>query len=134
MDKRNTMQRNITLEAVKSLASHATAEEVYEYVHSLSPNVSKATVYRNLKELSSSGEIRKVDTLDGPDRYDHNTHKHNHIMCEECGRIFDVKMKKDEHLEEDVTVPEGFALNGYELMFRGVCPECLKKRLNHTKA
>lgn len=127
------MQKIATLEAVKSLASHATSEEVYEYVHHLYPSISKTTVYRNLKELSNEGAILKVDTIEGADRYDHNTFPHYHIMCEECGRIFDVKMPYMDHLENKVNAPLGFAVSGYNLMFKGICPECQKIRLKHTE-
>lgn len=56
--KRSTIQRKLTLEAVNSLHCHATVEEVYEEVSKEHPSVSRTTVYRNLKDLSDSGEIR----------------------------------------------------------------------------
>ena len=32
MERRNTIQRDITLQAVRSLGNHATADEIYAYV------------------------------------------------------------------------------------------------------
>ena len=77
--KRSTVQRNLTLEAVNSLHCHATAEEVYEEVSKEHPSVSRATVYRNLKDLSDSGEIRKINNAGGADRFDHIVEKHYHV-------------------------------------------------------
>ena len=47
MKERNTIQRQLTLQAVRELACHPTAEEVYRYVSARRPDVSLATVYRN---------------------------------------------------------------------------------------
>ena len=63
--KRSTVQRNLTLEAVNSLHRHVTVEEVYEEVSKEHPSVSRATIYRNLKDLSDSGEIRKINIAGG---------------------------------------------------------------------
>lgn len=124
--KRSTVQRNLTLEAVNSLHCHATAEEVYEEVSKEHPSVSRATVYRNLKDLSDSGEIRKINNAGGADRFDHIVEKHYHVRCEECGKLFDVDMPYMSNLQESVRDTHGFIFNGYDLMFRGVCPDCQK--------
>ena len=57
MARRNTIQRALVLEAVKTLHCHATADEVYEEIIKEHPTISKATVYRNLNLLSEMGEI-----------------------------------------------------------------------------
>ena len=51
MLKRNTIQRSLVLETVGKLQCHATAEEIYEAIVHDHPNMSRATVYRNLKLL-----------------------------------------------------------------------------------
>lgn len=84
--KRSTIQRKLTLEAVNSLHCHATVEEVYEEVSKEHPSVSRTTVYRNLKDLSDSGEIRKINNSGGADRFDHIVEKHYHVRCDKCGR------------------------------------------------
>ena len=61
MARRNTIQRALVLEAVKTLHCHATADEVYEEIIKEHPTISKATVYRNLNLLSEMGEIRRLE-------------------------------------------------------------------------
>lgn len=124
--KRNTVQKQITLEAVRKLHNHATSEEVYNYVHRINPCISKATVYRNLKELSENGEISKVLSPNGADHYDHQTFPHYHVRCEKCGSVFDVDMPYMEHLEDTIKDRHGFKINGYTLVFSGICPKCQK--------
>ncbi len=59
MEKRNTIQKQLVLDAVFRLANHPTAEEVYAEVARSHPTVSKATVYRNLGSLSEDGLLRQ---------------------------------------------------------------------------
>lgn len=44
---------------------HPTADFVYEQMRKELPNISLATVYRNLNQLAEAGLIRKVEGLDG---------------------------------------------------------------------
>ena len=124
MKNRNTIQRTLVLEAVNTLRCHATADEVYEAIVKEHPTVSKATVYRNLNLLSEMGEIRKMEIPGGPDRFDHRCHDHCHVRCEICGRVFDVDMDYVSGLEKGIRDTHGFAFTGYDILFRGICPEC----------
>ena len=126
MKNRNTIQRTLVLEAVNVLQCHATADEVYEAIVKEHPTVSKATVYRNLNLLSEMGEIRKMEIPGGPDRFDHRCHDHCHVRCEICGRVFDVDMDYVSGLEKGIRDTHGFAFTGYDILFRGICPECRK--------
>ena len=109
MMKRKTIQRSLVLDAVNKLHNHATADEIYDAVIIEYPNISKATVYRNLNTLSEMGEIRKLEIPGGADRYDHCTHNHCHIKCDKCGRFFDVDMDYISGLENN-TVTQGTVL------------------------
>ena len=126
MKNRNTIQRALVLEAVNALQCHATADEVYEAIVQEHPTVSKATVYRNLNLLSEMGEIRKMEIPGGPDRFDHRCHDHCHVRCEKCGRVFDVDMEFVSGLERGIRDDRGFAFTGYDILFRGICPDCRK--------
>ena len=70
MEKRNTIQKQLVLDAVFRLANHPTAEEVYAEVARSHPSVSKATVYRNLGSLSEDGLLRHIKMPGGADRFD----------------------------------------------------------------
>ncbi|MBC8535295.1 Fur family transcriptional regulator [Feifania hominis] len=124
--KRNTIQRTLVLEAVNRLKCHATADEIYEQIVAKHPHISRATVYRNLNQLSDAGEIRKLEVPGGADRFDHRCHDHYHVRCLKCGRVFDVEMAHLDGLEQQITDTHGFEFSGHDLMFRGICPECRK--------
>lgn len=126
MMKRKTIQRSLVLDAVNKLHNHATADEIYDAVIIEHPNISKATVYRNLNTLSEMGEIRKLEIPGGADRYDHCTHNHCHIKCDKCGRLFDVDIDYISGLENNIRDTRGFDFTGYDIIFRGTCPDCKK--------
>lgn len=124
MNKRNTVQRSLVLEAVKELQNHATADEVYNTIVKKYPDISRGTVYRNLNLLSDMGEIRKREMPGGADRYDHLCHAHYHARCVKCGRIFDVDMEVISDLEKTIKDTHGFEFTGHDIIFRGLCHEC----------
>ena len=132
MMKRNTIQRSLVFEAVNKLQSHATADEIYEKVVTEHPNVSRATVYRNLKLLSETGYIRKIEIPGGADRFDHLCHDHCHVKCEKCGRVFDVDMEYNTGIEKNIKDDRGFKFTGYDILFRGVWPDCQGSQKKHN--
>ena len=132
MTKRNTIQRSLVFEAVNKLQCHATADEIYEAIVTEHPNVSRATVYRNLKLLSEIGYIRKIEIPGGADRFDHRCHDHCHVKCEKCGRVFDVDMEYITGLEKSIKDDRGFTFTGYDILFRGVCPDCQESPKQHN--
>lgn len=124
MIKRNTIQCALVLEAVGKLRCHATADEIYEQLVKEHPSISRGTVYRNLQRLCESGEIRKCEIPDAADRFDHRICAHYHVICEKCGRVFDVDMDYMTDLEKSVKNTHGFELTGHDIVFKGVCPDC----------
>ncbi len=129
MKPRNTLQRALVLETVKEMKCHATADEVYQSIAKRHPDISKATVYRNLNLLSEMGEIRRQEVPGSADRYDHLCHAHYHVRCARCGRIFDVDMAFIADLEKRIEDAHGFTFTGHDIIFKGICPEC--NRLTH---
>lgn len=130
MIKRNTIQCSLVLETVKKLHCHATADEIYDEIVKGHPNISKATVYRNLNRLSEMGQIRKIEISDGPDCFDHLCHQHYHIKCTKCGRVFDVDMDYIADLGKNIKDSHGFEFIGHNIMFQGICPDCLQEPVN----
>lgn len=121
--KRNTVQRQLILEAVKTLNVHATAEQVVEHLAKIHPSIGRATVYRNLNQMAEGGELIKVGTFYGSTHYDHNTHEHFHFICTSCKQIFDISGSMSDVIE-DVQETEGFEIDSYTVSFDGLCNEC----------
>jgi len=124
MNNRHTLQRDLILEAVKELHCHATADDVYDLIVTKHPNISRGTVYRNLKLLSDIGEIHKVEITSGADRFDHECHAHYHARCIKCNKVFNVEMDFIDDLQKNIKDTHGFEFTGHDLIFKGICLEC----------
>lgn len=127
MIRRNTIQKELVLNAVKDMRSHVSAEEVYDYISQTYSSIGKGTIYRNLSILSEEGQIRKVNIPDGSDVYDHLLHEHYHIRCRNCGKVEDLYLNMPADLKELVQKTKGFEIETYDLVFKGLCPNCIKK-------
>lgn len=124
MNRRNTIQKDLVYNAVKSLACHPSADEVYDYIVESYPSIGKGTVYRNLNLLSEEGELLKIMVADGADRFDHNCHDHYHVLCTGCDKVFDVKTKSLPDVNEMICDKNGFEFIDVQVLFRGICPNC----------
>ena len=124
--KRNTVQRQLILNAVKELDIHASAEQVFEYVARKHPSISKATVYRNLRQMAESGELLNIGCFYGVAHYDHHCHEHYHFICENCRRVFDVDGKFSEMIDKIETADQ-FDIKYCHVSFSGLCRDCKTK-------
>lgn len=124
-DVRLTPQRRAVLEVLRAARDHPTAAEVYDRVRKSSPGIGSATVYRTLALLVSTGQALELNLGDGAAaRYDANTSRHDHVVCDQCGRAVDVDHPIPAALVNAVSLTSGFAITGYDLQLRGVCPSC----------
>jgi Fur family peroxide stress response transcriptional regulator len=124
---RETKQREAVLKLVRSMSSHPTADCVYELARLDLPNISKGTVYRNLKVLQELGQITRLDMKSDASRYDGRLDDHYHFRCEKCGEVCDIDMPVDAELDRRMAEATGLEITSHRLEFRGVCADCLAK-------
>lgn len=117
-------QREIILNTLQTNAVHPTAEFIQSVLKKKDPNISLATVYRNLNLLASNGTIKKVQGLEQSVHYDHNTHEHYHFICDNCKKIFDIPADIATDIEAKTRAKTGFSIHGHEIIFHGLCAEC----------
>ena len=125
LKKRNTIQRQLVIAAVRSLSNHPTAEEVYNRIVLDYPDISKGTVYRNLNSLVESGLLRRVSVPGSADCYDHMLTKHYHVQCSRCHKFMNVDdLEYFQDLDDKIAQLTGFRMDNHNLVFQGICPEC----------
>ena len=121
---RKSRQRDAILQNLQQRCDHPTAMELYLSVRAEMPNLSLGTVYRNLNMLASDGVILKI-SFEGADRYDGNKELHYHFRCFECGRVTDVDMPPINDINSKAQAYAKGRIDTHELIFSGVCNECL---------
>jgi len=132
MERRNTRQRQLVLEAVQELCDHPTADEIYLRVREQDDHISRGTVYRNLHLLADTGEILSVKTPGG-ERFDRRMDHHAHLVCSECGTVIDVPMPKQDDFCRQIERSTGYASVSTSTILTGVCPAC-QERMRHEKS
>ena len=124
MERRNTKQKELVLNAVNTLMCHATADEVYLQIKEQYPAISKGTVYRNLNILAEEGKIKRIEMPNEADRFDHTTGNHYHIKCIKCGMVYDVDPCDIGSPLDLVKDKKGFDFRDCSIVFKGICPKC----------
>lgn len=124
---RNTIQKKIIFNTLKDINGHPTAKEVYETLHTKYSTISRATVFRVLNNLASAGHINKIKILDSSDVYDYITDGHQHIICTKCNRISNVNISFDKNISSEVEEESKYKVLSYNLVFKGICSDCLGK-------
>jgi len=124
MVHRNTNQREAILRLLRGTRSHPTADNIYDEVRKEIPNISKGTVYRNLKVLQELGQIRELDLNGTISRFEMIQNDHYHFRCERCGRILDLDEPIHGELDRRVAERTGLKISHHQLEFRGLCQNC----------
>lgn len=129
-DLKITPQRRVILESLAQDGGHPTADEVYQRVLAVMPDVTRATVYNTLRVLVALGALAEVHGLSESGlRYDINNHAHHHLFCTRCHALVDI----DRDFEGLSLSPE--EINGYQVIkrqvtFYGICPTCQADETN----
>jgi len=125
-----TPQRIAILKVLQGNTSHPSAEEIYKKVTRKHPNISFTTIYNTLDVLKKTGQIRELIIDKTRKHFDPDLSPHNHLICDTCHTIFDIF----EDFSDAITIPQSvsdvFHVTGHEIVFYGICKECLQKTGN----
>ena len=127
MEKTNKhfKKRDAILECLKGTTCHPSAETVHEMLQQTHPDISLATVYRNLALFKKQGSIISVGTVNGSERYDGNTAPHIHIICTGCGKVLDLhEMELPDWLNAEAERLSGCRVHSCNVTFEGLCSDC----------
>jgi Fe2+ or Zn2+ uptake regulation protein len=121
---RVTPQRRAILKLLVDDENHPTAAQIYERLVSTMPDISRATVYNTLRELSDLGELKPIHDLhEGVQRYDTNNEVHHHLYCIQCDRLIDLA-HDFEGLDLAPEEKSGYQILSHQVTFYGICPDC----------
>lgn len=121
-------KRLAVIRTLRSTTVHPTAEWVCERVRKDFPDISLATVYRNLKEFCKEGTAISVGVLNGKEHFDGCVEPHAHFVCNECGAVLDIDREfVDDETLLDLQEKIPLHIESTNLLFQGVCPDCEEK-------
>jgi Fur family ferric uptake transcriptional regulator len=97
-----------------------TIEAVSEQLHADGVRADYSSAFRALGKLVEDGVVRRVDLGDGKAHYEAAGDHHEHIRCESCGTVSEVKGCAVRKPATD------FVITGHQLLFSGLCPRCAR--------
>ncbi len=127
-----TVPRMKVLEILEgSSTRHMTAEDVYRALMDAGHDIGIATVYRVLTQFEGAGLVTRHHFAEGHAIFELNRGMHHdHIVCNQCGKIVEFIDETIEAVQQRVAAREGFALREHALILHGDClnPECPEKK------
>ena len=119
-----TPQRVAVYEAVASLDTHPSADEVYRIVKKKLSHISFDTVNRTLLTFAEHGIIEILESVSGVRRFEPNLSQHHHLQCVRCGKIIDFEYQGYNDLPVPDHVQEEFTVVKKRVCLTGFCGEC----------
>jgi Fur family ferric uptake transcriptional regulator len=120
-----TPQRQLILDAVASMRGHVSADQVYQQVVSVFPDVNISTVYRTLEVLEELGVVRHTHFHDGVAQYERaDAGRHQHMVCSRCGSDVQVDAEVLQPLAEELKRRYGFNADLAHSAIVGICENC----------
>jgi Fe2+ or Zn2+ uptake regulation protein len=120
--KKVTPQRRLIYQALEGTTTHPRAEDLYEQVRSIIPDISLATIYKTLRELVQMGELLEIRFTGDQARFDPRIEPHHHLSCTKCGWLEDVVGSFPQIV--DGLEKRDFQILQTEVVFWGLCAEC----------
>ena len=122
-------KRNAILECLRNTHAHPSAEALFQMLQKEHPDISLATVYRNLTLFKQQGMIQSLGTVNGIERFDGNTQPHVHFICGSCESVLDLpELDPPESLRSAAAKATGGEVTGCQLIFTGTCQDCLSQK------
>ena len=118
------------LDVLKASHEHPNAEEVYLAVKQQLPDISLGTVYRNLNLLEEMGQIIRIQTGIGGDRFDAVTRMHPRLLCTGCGGVSDLdcQIDKEPELLRQALQTSGAQIQDVQIRAWGICGRCRENK------
>lgn len=120
-----TPQRRLLLSIMREAGRHLDAKEVYRRASEKDPNISLATVYRNLRVFEKQGLINERHLGQARCHYEmKRVGEHQHLVCEACGQVIEFESPLIRKLVAGVQRKNNFSVTKVELYLEGHCHKC----------
>lgn len=126
-----TKQRELILNILKQSDRHLTADEIFFLAKLKMPSIAMATIYNNLNAMNEAGLVKRLHIDGVADCFDKIVTPHDHLLCDRCGKITDIRLPA---LAEDIERTLGTEIEDYELTVHYVCPDCRRSAQRKIRA
>lgn len=122
---RATTARRAVLEALLAAgATHLSADELAQRIHTDHPAIHLSTVYRTLESLADAGLLNLARFHDSPVTYHLAVDVHHHAVCTSCGETLNLPAAVLSPVVRDLAKRYGFVAEPKHLTILGLCAAC----------
>ena len=123
---RVTRPRLAVLSAVHG-RPHSDTDAIIRVAREQLGEVSHQAVYDVLRALTTAGLLRRIQPPGSVARYEARVgDNHHHVLCRSCGAIADVDCAVGDAPCLTASENHGFAIDEAEVVYLGLCPDCLE--------
>lgn len=106
---------------------HFAAEDIYKLLLDKGSEIGLATVYRVLNQFEEVGILTRHNFDANKAVYELNyNHEHDHIICMDCGKVFEFKDPDIERRQREISQQHGIELANHSLYLYGKCSNIQK--------
>jgi len=124
-----TSKRRVICRVLEKAKGHPDAQAVHAMAKKVDPSIGIATVYRTLK-LMKAGKVADFHSFGQEHSHFESPIKehHDHLVCTDCGGIFEFHSKELETAKKQVAKKHRFIMQSHKLDIYGLCKNCASKR------
>jgi len=115
---------NEDLRGTEGFVMPATQHDAVLWINGSAYDVVFDMARRAIGVLEGKGVVQRIDLGDGLSRYEARRDHHEHVRCDICGRVTEVRGCVVEGAAAEIERSTGYRLTSHSLVFSGVCPEC----------
>lgn len=103
---------------------HFSAEDIYKLLLERESEIGLATVYRVLNQFEEVNILTRHNFDANKAVYELNfNHQHDHIICTDCGKIFEFSDPEIERRQREISQKHGMELTTHSLYLYGKCSD-----------
>ena len=121
--RRNTKQKKLILNYLQTHHNHPTAEKIYQKLQKSIPNLTLATIYRNLHLLTEETQILTLN-INNEFHFDGTIAPHLHLVCKKCHHIDDIMMENIKKKIAEIYQNNHFIAQTNSYISYGYCKKC----------
>ncbi|QIW16691.1 transcriptional repressor [Pasteurellaceae bacterium RH1A] len=110
------------MQDIREQMQHFSAEDIYKLLLEQQSEIGLATVYRVLNQFEEVGILTRHNFDANKAVFELNfNHEHDHIICMDCGKVFEFKDSEIERRQREISQQHGIELANHSLYLYGKC-------------
>jgi Fur family peroxide stress response transcriptional regulator len=117
-----TPQRSVILQQINK-SGHIDIDTLYAYVKNQFPNISLATLYKNINAMLEKTILKEVKITGIKTKYEITKDEHIHTICNNCGKVEDLFIDT-KNINQAIQNQSDFIIDKCDMNFFGICKDC----------